>query len=126
MSKVLTETGQMLKERFERNEAMCQQVIGIFQLVANKTRFRIVCTLSQGDFCVQDIAEIVGAERMSNVSQQLKALRLAGIIESRRDKTSVIYSLASDEVRHMIEYLQTSFLGEEEEIEEEEGVLEAR
>ncbi len=103
----------MLKDRFERNEAMCQHVISLFQLISNKTRFRIVCVLSQGDFCVQDIAEIVGAERLSNISQQLKSLRLAGIIESRRDKTNVIYSLANEQVRHMIGYLHKEFLGEE-------------
>ncbi len=112
MSKVLTEVGQRLKERFERNEAMCQKVIGMFQLVSNKTRFRIVCVLEQGEFCVQEIADIVGAERLSNISQQLKALRLAGIIASRREGTKVIYRLANEQVRHMIEYLHKEFLGE--------------
>lgn len=123
MTKPLTDAGQVLKERFERNEAMCQRVIGIFQLISSKTRFRIVCALSQGDFCVQEIAEIIGAERLSNVSQQLKALRLAGIIESRRDKTRVIYRLSSEEVRGMIEYLQQEFMGI---VEDEKGAVEAK
>lgn len=113
MTKVLTESGRRIKERFEGNDVMCQRVIGIFQLIANKTRFRIVCALFQEDFCVQEIAEIIGAERLSNVSQQLKALRLAGIIDCRHEKTKVIYSLKSDEVRSMIGYLQDRLLESE-------------
>ena len=111
MTKVLTEVGQTLKERFENNDAICQSVIELFQLVSNKTRFRIVCALSQGDFCVQEIAEIVGVESLSNISQQLKTLRLAGIVESRRNRTNVIYKLANEQVRHMIDYLQKEFFG---------------
>lgn len=111
MTKVLTEVGQTLKERFENNEAICQRVIGLFQLVSNKTRFTILCALSQGDFCVQEIAEIVGVESLSNISQQLKTLRLAGIVESRRDRTKVIYNLANEQVRRMIDYLRKEFFG---------------
>jgi len=67
--------------------------------------------LSQGDFCVQEIAEIVGVERLSNISQQLRTLRLAGIVESRRNRTNVIYNLADEQVRRMIDYLRKEFLG---------------
>ncbi|MGJ8649632.1 MAG: ArsR/SmtB family transcription factor [Opitutaceae bacterium] len=111
--KLLNPVALEIKTQFENNEALCQKVIGIFQLAANKTRFRIICTLSKGDFCVNDIAEIIGAERLSNVSQQLKMLRLAGLIESRREKSQVIYSLTDEKVRRMIAFLQEEFLSTE-------------
>lgn len=110
---VLNPIAEELKERFKQNEVVCHKVIGIFQLVANKTRFRIVCTLMRGDFCVNDIAAIIGAERLPNVSQQLKMLRLAGIIESRREQSQIIYSLKDDKMRSMIAFLQEEFLGNE-------------
>lgn len=110
MTKALTEVGQTLKHHFENNEAICQRVIELFQLVSNKTRFTILCALSKGDFCVQEIAEIVGVNSLSNISQQLKTLRLAGIVESRRNRTNVIYNLANEQVRHMIDYLHQEFL----------------
>jgi len=111
--KLLNPVALEIKTQFETNDDLCKKVIGIFQLAANKTRFRIICTLAKGDFCVNEIAEIVGAKRLSNISQQLKMLRLAGLIESRRKKSKVIYSLTNEQVRHMITFLQEEFLSEE-------------
>jgi hypothetical protein len=47
---------QQIKAEFESNQMVCEQVIGLFQLLSNKVRFRIVCMLLQGEACVQEIA----------------------------------------------------------------------
>jgi peroxiredoxin family protein len=83
--KRLNEAGREIQKEFQSNEALCVGLIGIFQLIANKCRFRIVCTLTRGEFCVNDIAEIVGETKVSNISQHLKMLRLAGLIASRME-----------------------------------------
>ncbi|NDV61794.1 helix-turn-helix transcriptional regulator [Puniceicoccales bacterium CK1056] len=107
---MLNSIGQELREEFARNEEVCRHVIGIFQLIANKQRFRIVCILSRGDFCVSEMAEILGTEKLSNLSQQLKILRLAGIVECDRDAKRMVYRLTDDRVREMIQFFKAKYL----------------
>ena len=71
---------ETIKARFQANEQVCTKVMDIFFLVANKTRFRILCALKYGDFCVNDIVDIIQMGKVSNISQQLRLLRMAGIV----------------------------------------------
>jgi ArsR family transcriptional regulator len=107
---MLNKIGKELQAEFVQNEEVCQHVIGIFQLLSNKIRFRIVCILSRGEFCVSEIAEILGMDKLSNLSQQLKVLRLSGIIKCKREEKQMVYSLQDDRVREMIKYFKSSFL----------------
>ena len=107
---MLNEIGQELRREFAQNEEVCRHVIGLFQMVSHKTRFRIVCILSRSEFCVAEIAEILGTTKLSNLSQQLKILRLAGIIESRREEKRMIYSLADERVREVIGFFKEKYL----------------
>jgi ArsR family transcriptional regulator len=107
---MLNAIGTELKAEFARNEEVCRHMIGIFQLIANKQRFRIVCILSRGDFCVTEIAEILGTDKLSNLSQQLKILRLAGIVACDRDAKRMVYRLTDDRVREMIQFFKEKFL----------------
>ena len=50
---------QQIKDEFHGNRQVCEQVVGLFHLLSNKVRFRIICMLLQGEACVQEIAEIV-------------------------------------------------------------------
>ncbi len=102
-----------LKSLFQRNDALCNHVVTLFQLVSNKTRFRIICLLVRGEFCVNEIVEVVHQGKLSNISQQLKILALAGVIERRRADRKILYSLKDQRVRGMIEFLQKQFLNGE-------------
>jgi DNA-binding transcriptional ArsR family regulator len=95
---------------FQSNEAVCARVLTLFHLLSNKARFRIVCLLARGEFCVHEIAEVVGAGRLSNISQQLKMLTMAGVIVRRRDHTRILYTLKDERIRTMIEFLRLQFL----------------
>jgi len=64
----------------------------IFQAIAHPIRLAVVEFLSQGEQCVCDIAEHVGAKR-SNVSRHLALMLKAGVLESRKDGLRVLYSL---------------------------------
>jgi ArsR family transcriptional regulator len=107
---MLNEIGKELQAEFAKNEEVCQHVIGLFQLISNKCRFRIVCILSRGDFCVSEIAEILGMDKLSNLSQQLKVLRLAGIIQCHREEKQMVYSLKDERVRELISYFKERYL----------------
>jgi len=64
----------------------------IIQAVGQATRLAIIDCLKDGERCVCDIAEAVGAER-PNVSRHLGVLLKAGILKCRKDGLRTMYSL---------------------------------
>src|SRR5436190_3648674 len=108
--KVMNSVGRELKEAFKKNEVVCAHVMQLFQLFSHKGRFRIACLLSRGEFCVNEITEIVSEGKTSNISQQLKMMALAGIIERRREMQRILYRLKYRRVGKMIQLLQEQFL----------------
>jgi DNA-binding transcriptional ArsR family regulator len=109
----MSPVGKELKAAFRKNEAVCARVIQLFHLFSNKGRFRIACLLARGEFCVNDITEIVSEGKTSNISQQLKMLALSGIIERRRENQHILYRLKDPRVGKMIQFLQEQFLNGE-------------
>jgi DNA-binding transcriptional ArsR family regulator len=103
-------TKKNIKELFSRNMAVCQKVIDVLSLFSNKTRFRILCALAEGDFCVNDLLEMIGLGKISNISQQLKLLTLAGVLEKQRDKQRIIYCLKDERVRQLIDFLKSTYM----------------
>jgi ArsR family transcriptional regulator len=110
---MLTHECEQIRLEFQKNEAVCAKVLTLFHLLSNKARFRIVCLLVRGEFCVREIAEVVGAVRLSNISQQLKMLTMAGVIERRRDQTRILYTVKDPRVGKMIEFLRAEFMESE-------------
>ena len=104
---------QELKAAFRKNEVVCARVIQLFQLFSNKGRFRIACLLARGEFCVNEITDVVSEGKTSNISQQLKILTLSGVIERRRENQRILYSLKDKRVGNMIQFLQVQFLNGE-------------
>lgn len=64
----------------------------IITAVAHPIRVAIVDFLRDGEQCVCDVAEHVGAKR-SNVSRHLAVMLKAGIVEYRKDGLRMMYSL---------------------------------
>jgi DNA-binding transcriptional ArsR family regulator len=100
------------KEEFRKNSAVCERVVTLLHLISNKARFRIICLLSQGEFCVNDIMDVVNEGKLSHISQQLRILRLAGILQKRRDNKRVLYGIKDEHVRRLIRFLRLQYLGE--------------
>lgn len=73
----------------------------LYKVFGDSTRVRILCTLSQSELCVCDLAEVLKLSQ-SAVSHQLRILKQAKLVRNRRDGRSVIYSLADDHVRGII------------------------
>ena len=104
---------QAVKDQFESNQVVCEQVVGLFHLFSNKVRFRIACMLMHGEACVHDIAEVITEGKMSNISQQLRMLRLSGVVEKRRKGKQILYSIADPKIARMIEFLRAEFMESE-------------
>ena len=64
----------------------------VLKALAHPIRLAVAEFLRDGEQCVCDIAEHVGAER-SNVSRHLSLMVNAGVLESRKDGLRVLYSL---------------------------------
>ncbi len=92
-----------LFRRFQDVEA-CHTMMSMLSLVANQSRFRILCLLTAGEFCVNDIVRFVGG-KSSNISQQLRILMLAGYISNERVGRQIYYKLENERVRKLIEFL---------------------
>lgn len=71
-----------------------------FGVFADKTRLRVLYFLSQSEFCVADLASLVGLQQ-SAVSHQLKTLRLHRLVKSRREGTTIYYSLDDEHVQQV-------------------------
>ena len=65
---------------------------GIIVALGHPIRLAIIDVLKEGEQCVCDIAEHIGAQR-SNVSRHLAVMLKAGIVNHRKEGLKMIYSL---------------------------------
>ncbi len=64
----------------------------MLKALANESRLMIVDRLGRGECSVGDLREIVGSD-LSTVSKHLSLLRAHGIVDDRREGTTVYYRL---------------------------------
>ena len=69
----------------------------MFKILGDETRFRILYLLEDKEWNVNAIAEELGMEQ-SAVSHQLKKLRDANLVKSRRVGKKILYSQDDDHV----------------------------
>src|SRR5918993_3213139 len=74
----------------------------IFRVLGDPTRVRILDVLSQAERCVGDLAGQLGMTE-SAISHQLRLLRNARIVRSRRDGRMIFYSLDDRHVLTLFE-----------------------
>lgn len=72
-----------------------------FRLLADPTRIKILWALLQGESSVSCLAELVGTSPTA-VSQHLSKLRLAKLVQVRREGTFAYYSAADDHVARLL------------------------
>ncbi len=74
----------------------------LFKLFGDSTRLRIMLALDATELCVCDICEILDMNK-SAVSHQLRSLKDAHLVASRKEGRNVFYSLCDDHVKVIIE-----------------------
>lgn len=70
----------------------------LFKVFGDSTRVRILWALDSSEMCVCDIAYLLNMTQ-SAISHQLRVLKQAELVKSRRDGKIVYYSLADEHVR---------------------------
>ena len=78
-----------------------EKLTELFKSFGDETRMRILYALSLSDLCVCAIAELLDMEQ-SAISHQLKKLRQAKLVSSRREGRTVYYMLDDDHVRELV------------------------
>ena len=73
----------------------------LFKVFGDTTRIRILYVLFEAEMCVCDIAELLSMTQ-SAISHQLRILKQARLVRSRREGKTVFYSLDDDHVRTVI------------------------
>lgn len=77
------------------------QLADLFKVFGDGTRIRILYVLFEAEVCVCDLAKLLGMTQ-SAVSHQLRILKQARLVKSRRDGKTIFYSLADDHVRTLL------------------------
>lgn len=80
----------------ETNAYGVRSLTKLFRALGDETRLRIVALLSHGELCVCHLESALELSQ-PNVSRQLGILRMAGIVDARRNGTWVYYALAAQE-----------------------------
>ena len=79
-----------------------QDLGDLFKIFGDTTRIKIMYALYEDEMCVCAIADLLGMTQ-SAISHQLKTLKDAKLVASRREGKTIYYSLADDHVKSIIE-----------------------
>ena len=79
-----------------------ERIAELFKGFADTTRVQILSLLLEKELCVGDIADAVELSQ-SAISHQLRLLKQMHLIKFRRDGKNILYSLADDHVRTILQ-----------------------
>ena len=82
---------------------------GLFKILGDPTRIRIMWALEQSEMCVCDLSSALGMTK-SAVSHQLNTLRQGKLVKYRREGKNVYYSLDDGHVNSIIEIAREHIL----------------
>jgi DNA-binding transcriptional ArsR family regulator len=85
-----------------------EDAAGFLKMLASGPRLMLLCHMANGETNVGQLAEMTGM-RMPTVSQQLALLRAQGLVRTRRDGTTIYYSLDSEIAQDVLALLQKHF-----------------
>jgi len=92
------------------DDASASNLAERFKLLSDPHRLKIIYALVEGgEMCVGAIAELVGTSE-SATSHQLRNLRLAGLVRSRRHGREIFYSVADPHVRVLLDVVVKHYL----------------
>lgn len=84
------------------DDADVQVAADAFRMLSDKNRIKILVALLQGESSVNCLAELIDASP-SAVSQHLAKLRLAGLVNVRREGTFAYYAAANTHVQRLLD-----------------------
>ena len=92
---------EMLKNNQPDNDIV-SSLSEVFKIFGDGTRIKILWSLFTSEKCVFDISQELDMSQ-SAISHQLKALKQARLVKSRRDGKKTFYALDDDHVKRIFE-----------------------
>lgn len=89
-------------------EEKAESAAEFLKMLASGPRLLLLCHMFEQERSVGYLAEKTGM-RMPTVSQQLSLLRSQGLVETRREGTTIYYRLASAPAMEVMEILYRTF-----------------
>ena len=86
----------------------CDTVAGLLKMLSHPQRLVILCCLAEGEKAVGELEQACGISQ-SATSQFLKAMRLEGIIDSRREGHFVYYKITDNRIFELMKALHKTF-----------------
>ena len=83
-------------------EELLYDLADFFKVLGDSTRIRIICALFESELCVCDIANVLNMTQ-SSISHQLKTLKQARLVKSRRDGKVMYYALDDEHVQKIFD-----------------------
>jgi len=93
-------------------EEKAEEASRLLTAMANPKRLMVLCNMLDGEKSVGELAEIAGLSSAA-LSQHLGKMRALSLVNTRREGQTIYYSLASREVRAMLETLYRLFCAPE-------------
>jgi DNA-binding transcriptional ArsR family regulator len=91
-------------------EEKAEEVSLLLTAMANPRRLMVLCNMLEGERSVGELAEIAGLSSAA-LSQHLGRMRDRDLVKTRRDGQTIYYSVASNQVRTVLETLHQLFCG---------------
>ena len=82
-------------------DELLQDLGDLFKIFGDTTRIKIMYALYEDEMCVCAIADLLGMTQ-SAISHQLKVLKGANLVNSRRDGKEIYYRMADEHVKSII------------------------
>ena len=76
-------------------------MVEVFRMLSDPTRVQLLWALVERELSVTELADAVGKPAPS-VSQHLAKLRMARLVRTRRQGTTIHYSLENDHIRQLV------------------------
>ena len=92
-------------DRIGDMHAHAAEAAGLLKVLGNEQRLLILCNLLEGPLSVGELNERVELSQ-SALSQHLALLRSAGLVETRRESQSIVYSLPAGPVTRVMAVMQ--------------------
>ena len=85
----------------------------MLKILANRNRLVILCSLHGGEKSVGEIQKLLPLSQPL-LSQHLAKMRQMGLLSTRREGQSIIYTLMSDEAKALLDVLSRLYCSKEE------------
>jgi DNA-binding transcriptional ArsR family regulator len=76
--------------------------VDVFKALADATRLRILQCVKNGEKCICEIIPFTGKSQ-PNVSQHLKVLKTAGLIDERKEGTNILVKVTKKQIFSVID-----------------------